>query len=61
MAERLSIPVKAVYTLIREKGLPAFRVGRKLRIRQDELDSWLERNRVSIPASALLTRAWLVK
>lgn len=41
VARTLGIPPKAVYRLIAEKRLLAFRVGRLLRIRVRDLDSFI--------------------
>jgi excisionase family DNA binding protein len=43
-AELLQIPAKSVYVLI-QTGLPHYRLGRRIRIRQSELVSWMEGHR----------------
>jgi excisionase family DNA binding protein len=41
VAARLSIPVTKVYDLVKAKHLPAVRIGKYLRIRQEDLDDYL--------------------
>lgn len=45
VAARLSIPVKAVYDLTYEHGLPVRRIGRRVRFDQAELEAWTVRDR----------------
>jgi excisionase family DNA binding protein len=40
----LQIPAKSVYVLV-QRGLPHYRLGRRIRIRQSELVSWMEQHR----------------
>lgn len=46
VAEQLGVQVKTVYVLIHERGLPAFRLGRNLRVREQDMERWLEGQRV---------------
>lgn len=39
----LKIPRSSLYKLAREKGIPAFRVGRHWRFKKDKLAAWLEK------------------
>lgn len=42
VAERLEVPVKSVYELAYKEGLPVTRLSaRRLRVREDELVTWL--------------------
>lgn len=41
-AEFLAVPVSQVYTLVRQKDFPAFRVGKHWRIPKDNMMSWIE-------------------
>jgi excisionase family DNA binding protein len=44
VAERLGIPAASAYDLVRENRLPGIvRVGRRVRVRSDELERWIER------------------
>lgn len=40
-AEYLKVPASQVYTLVRQKDFPAFRVGKHWRIVKAKLDEWL--------------------
>jgi excisionase family DNA binding protein len=42
--ELLKIPAKSVYVLV-QRGLPHYRLGRRIRIRNGELQSWMEEQR----------------
>lgn len=46
VAEQLGVQVKTVYVLIHERGLPAFRLGRTLRVKEQDVERWLEGQRV---------------
>lgn len=41
-ASRLAVSHDTVERLIRNKGLPAIRLGRSVRIRTDQLDKWIQ-------------------
>ena len=41
-AEYLRCSKPTVYRLIRDQGLPVVRLGADMRIRQEDLDAWLE-------------------
>ena len=43
VAELLQVSTKTVRTLIKDKKLKAVRVGVQIRIRKEDLDSYLER------------------
>jgi len=43
--EFLNIPHYSLYTLIRKKGIPAFKVGRLWRFDREEIRQWLERKK----------------
>lgn len=53
MAEQLGVQVKTVYVLIHERGLPAFRLGRTLRVKEQDMERWLEGQRIPNPGEAL--------
>ena len=40
VSERLQIPVWSVYELVKHNGLPALRIGKRLRIRLADLERW---------------------
>jgi excisionase family DNA binding protein len=45
VAERLGLTPETVYGMIADGKIPSVRVGRRyLRVRQDHLDSWIDRN-----------------
>ncbi|MCA1839898.1 MAG: helix-turn-helix domain-containing protein [Actinobacteria bacterium] len=46
VAEQLGVQVKTVYVLIHERGLPAFRLGRNLRVKEQDMEQWLDGQRV---------------
>lgn len=48
VAARCEVSTQAVYAWIKDKGLPTVRLGITLRIRESELEAWIERER---PAS----------
>lgn len=41
VADLLRVTTKTVYTLVKRGDLPAFRVGRAVRFRQEDLDSFI--------------------
>ncbi|MBI4475968.1 MAG: helix-turn-helix domain-containing protein [Acidobacteria bacterium] len=45
----LRVNARTVYRLIRSGELPATRVGRQWRIRESDLEQWLETQRVASP------------
>jgi excisionase family DNA binding protein len=45
-ATLLGVTRRQVYNLLRKKGLPATRVGTRIRIRPEELRAWLEESRL---------------
>ena len=42
LAEVLNVPVSFCYTLVRSKGFPSFRVGKKWLIATDKLMAWID-------------------
>ena len=42
LAEVLDVPVSFCYTLVRSKGFPSFRVGKKWLISTDRLMEWID-------------------
>jgi excisionase family DNA binding protein len=42
IADELGLSPRRVYQLIREKQIPAVRMGRSIRIPRDAWDSWLD-------------------
>jgi len=43
----LNVTPRTIYRLIRTGELPAIRIGHQWRIRQGDLDEWLDRQRVA--------------
>ena len=46
-----------VYELLRDGELPCIRLGRSVRIRQDDLEAWLDRHRDPTPDDQMVS--WL--
>jgi excisionase family DNA binding protein len=46
-AERLGITQRTLYRLIDEGQVPAYKMGRVLRVKADDLDVFLDRSRVT--------------
>ena len=42
LAEVLGVPISFCYTLVRSKGFPSFRVGKKWLIATDKLINWID-------------------
>ena len=42
LAEVLGVPISFCYTLVRSKGFPSFRVGKKWLIATDKLMNWID-------------------
>ena len=47
VCEILKIKIPTLYKMIRRKEIPHFRVGRLLRFKRGDLDSWIASKRVS--------------
>ena len=45
-AKRLGVGLRTLYGLIEDEGLPAYRFGRVIRIRAQDLEAFLERSRI---------------
>ena len=45
IAERLQLNILTIYSYIREKQLPAFKLGRSYRIRKSDLNTFLRSKR----------------
>lgn len=45
-AKRLGITTRTLYRFINEGGLPAYRMGRVIRVKQDDVDEFIERSRI---------------
>ena len=43
ICEYLKIPRSTLYKLIRDKRIPAFRVGRHWRFQKDKIEEWVEK------------------
>lgn len=41
----LGVTLRTVHSLVRNHGLPAYRLGRVVRYRRSEVEEWLERQR----------------
>jgi len=44
----LNVTPRTIYRLIRTGELPAIRIGHQWRIRQSDLDEWLDRQRAAV-------------
>ena len=42
LSEVLGVPISFCYTLVRSKGFPSFRVGKKWLISTDKLMTWID-------------------
>jgi len=42
LAEVLGVPISFCYTLVKSKGFPSFRVGKKWLIATDKLINWID-------------------
>ena len=47
VAESLAVPVRAVYVLVDRGELPGYKVGRRLRFDETEVERFLETRRVN--------------
>jgi len=56
VADELRVGYKLVWRMINRGELPAYHVGRKLRIDRADLDAMLAKTRVSVSAHAKRTR-----
>lgn len=45
-ARYLGVRLRTLYGLVDEQGLPAYRVGRAVRIKRSDLDAWLDGQRI---------------
>jgi excisionase family DNA binding protein len=51
VAERLQIPVWSIYELVKRNGLPAMRIGRRVRFRLKDIEAWeASKLRTVVPA-----------
>lgn len=46
VARLLKVAVKTVYTMAQKGGLPAFKVGGQWRFKRDDIDAWIERQKL---------------
>ena len=46
-AKYLGLTPRTLYRLVNEGRIPAFRLGRVIRLRQDDLDKFIERSRIA--------------
>ena len=46
-AERLGVTLRTVYRFIDEGGLPAYKVGRVIRLKQRDVDDFIEGTRIT--------------
>jgi excisionase family DNA binding protein len=53
VADYLNCHYTTVYRLARDGTLPAFYVGRRYRVRWDELEKWIEQQRVVLASMAV--------
>ena len=45
VSEYLAIKASTVYTLVEERKIPHYRVGRQIRFKESDIDSWMEERR----------------
>ena len=45
-AKRLGITTRTLYRFINEGGLPAYRMGRVIRVKEDDVDVFIESSRI---------------
>ena len=45
-AKRLGITTRTLYRFINEGGLPAYRMGRVIRVKQADVDDFIERSKI---------------
>lgn len=45
-AKRLGITTRTLYRFINEGGLPAYRMGRVIRVKQSDVDEFIEQSRI---------------
>jgi len=45
-AAELGVALRTLYRLIDQEGLPAYRMGRVIRLRRGEITSWLDERRI---------------
>ena len=46
-ARRLGVTVRTLYRLINEAELPAYKFGRVIRLKQDEVDTFIQASRIA--------------
>lgn len=46
LAEYLNISRRTMYRLLKAESLPAYRVGKQLRFRREDVDDWLQKRQV---------------
>jgi len=59
LSHYLKVKMKTLYTLVPE--LPHYRVGKLIRFRKEEIDSWMERHRGRVGASGVPSGVQRVK
>lgn len=45
-SDRLGVTLRTLYRLVDEGRLPAYKIGRVIRIKEDDVDAYLERARI---------------
>ncbi|HEX5461455.1 MAG TPA: helix-turn-helix domain-containing protein [Steroidobacteraceae bacterium] len=51
VAQLLKVAEKTVYTMAQKRELPAFKVRGQWRFKRDDLDTWIERQKVEARAA----------
>lgn len=51
MAEYLQVSNDTIYTWIKDKAMPAHRVGRKWMFKQADVDAWVKSGAAAIPST----------
>ncbi len=42
----LGVSKRSIYRLIKEKGLPAYKIGKLIRLKKTEVEKWLKSNNI---------------
>ena len=46
LAKKLGVSIRSIDVLMKDKGLPYFKIGRVVRFKVDEVNKWLEERKV---------------
>lgn len=48
IAEYLKVRVSTVYSMVEEKKVPHYRIGRQIRFKKSEIDAWMEKQKEEV-------------